>query len=167
MMEYWKQPSLLVFHAMENFSPNFPRYGKLFSTPWKTPPGKVGTARRAVRAVPSAVRRTWHQRIFFGFGRGCPAPTSALFPAPGFVATHARCPQDVDAEDFFRVWAGSHAKITAEFSGDAALRATRTGLVSVRCRPQNGRTEKAAVGFRAAKTRTKSSLPNPHPTHHA
>ena len=25
-----------IFHAMENFSPDFPRYGKIFSTPWKT-----------------------------------------------------------------------------------------------------------------------------------
>jgi hypothetical protein len=24
-----------VFHAMEKFSDDFPRYGKLFSTPWK------------------------------------------------------------------------------------------------------------------------------------
>ncbi len=25
-----------IFHSMENFSGFFPRYGKLFSTPWKT-----------------------------------------------------------------------------------------------------------------------------------
>lgn len=122
------------FHAMENFSPDFPRYGKLFS---------------------------------FGFGRGCCAPTSVLFPASGFVVSHARCPQDVDAEDFFRVLAGFHAKIRSEFSDDGASRTTRTGLVSVRCRSQSARAEKARIGFRAAKTRKKSSLSSPFPTPHS
>ena len=157
---------LMFFHAMENFSAIFPRYGKKFSTPWKTSPSarrpqdvKVGTARCAVRAVSPAVRRTWHQRISFGFGRGCSAPYD-------YVLSRVRRPQDVDAEDFFRVLAGSHAKIRRDFSDDDALRTTRTGLVSVRCRPQRARAEKARLGFRAAKTRKKSSLPSPQPTRH-
>jgi hypothetical protein len=53
---------------MENFSGIFPRHGKKFSTLWKTSP----SVRRPQNVVLlSAVRRTWMQRISFGFGRGC------------------------------------------------------------------------------------------------
>ncbi|HPC57411.1 MAG TPA: hypothetical protein PK689_00270 [Kiritimatiellia bacterium] len=32
------EKTVRIFHAMENFPPDFPRYGKVFSTAWKTQP---------------------------------------------------------------------------------------------------------------------------------
>ena len=133
------------------------------------------------------------QRISFGFGRGCSAPTAALFPASRFVVSHVRCPQDVDAEDFFRVLAGSHdqlsavrrtcmqrisfgfgrgcsAETTGRFSDDGALRTTRAGLVSASGRPRRASAEKMPVAFRAAQIQKKSSLPSlcpASPTRHS
>jgi len=78
----------------------------------------------------SAVRRTWRQ-----------------VPGSPFNGSTVRRPQDVEAEDFFRISPGFHAKITRRFSGDAALRATRTGLVSVRCRLRSGISGKDAGWF--------------------
>ncbi|HPJ57075.1 MAG TPA: hypothetical protein PLK81_05450, partial [Kiritimatiellia bacterium] len=36
------------FHAMETFFPDFPRYGKYFSTPWKTSPVRCPQACHAM-----------------------------------------------------------------------------------------------------------------------
>ena len=58
------EPLQPVFHAMENISASFPRYGKLFSTVWKT----YGQA--AARTIPYSDLR---------------APN----PAPGFMIMRA------------------------------------------------------------------------------
>ena len=72
------------FHSMENFFALFPRYGKLiphFSTVWKTFFHTVENSARRLQNTThlSAVRRTWHQRISFGFGRGCFAEITGRF----------------------------------------------------------------------------------------
>jgi hypothetical protein len=162
---------------MENFFPNFPRYGKKFSTPWKTG-ALVRSSVRCLSTVASAkadpqacrtigvnararkriweneglpfrsllaVRRTWMQRILFGFWRGC------------FVIT-VRRPQDVVVGNSIQIWTGLIAKISCEFSDDAALRATRAGLVSASGRPRSGSAEKARLVFAPAKFEWNSRL---------
>ena len=77
-----------------------------------------------------------------------------------------RRPQDVAAEDFFRIWAGPNAETTGRFSDGDASRTTRAGLPSARGRPRNVHAEKMPVGFRAAQMQKKSSpLPSHLPTH--
>jgi hypothetical protein len=127
--------NLVFFHPMENFFGIFPRYGKKFSTPWKTSPSVCRPQDVApedfFRALAgshgrlSAVRRTWHQRISFGFGRGC------------------------------------FAEITGRFSDGGASQTTRAGLVSASGRPRSVHAEKMPVGFRAAQIQKKSSSPCP------
>ena len=105
---------------------------------------------------------------YFG-SEGQTAPGSsprATTTAEIISKARARRPQDVQAEDFFWIWTGFPAEITREFSGDAALRAIRVGLVSTSGRPRSGRTEKARVGFRAVQIPKKSpsshlSAPSP------
>ena len=118
--------------------------------------------------------RTWHAEDFFriltgllrgnkprAFRWGRFAPAHYLRSYTRRAEIHlagARCPQDVDAEGFFRVWTGFPAEITGEFFEDAALRAIRARLMSASGRPRGGRTKKAPVGFRAGQTRKKPSL---------
>lgn len=130
---------LMFFHAMENFFTFFPRYGRKFSTLWKTQVACCPSRMREMvpedffrilvgfHGFPSAVRRTWLQRISFGFWRGC------------------------------------FAEITGRFFDGDASRTTRVGLVSTSGRPRSVHAEKMPVGFRAAQIQKKSSLPNPQP----
>ena len=78
----------------------------------------------------------------------------------------ARCPQDVEAGDFFRISAGFIAKTTGGFSDDAALRTTRAGLVSASGRPRSGSAEKTPVVFAPLKSgRNPLFIPPLHPPH--
>jgi hypothetical protein len=78
-----------IFHSMENFSAVFPCYGKMFSTVWKTFPARH---LQDVTFMP-AVRRTWMQRISFGFGRGCYVRPFAHFNTFDFHESRVRPPQ--------------------------------------------------------------------------
>ena len=99
----------------------------------------------------------------FGALRSPSPPPHGRSKAP--ILSSVACPPSAGrgVEAFVCILPGSHAKITAGFFDDAALRPVRTGLVSVRDRPRSGSAEKTAVGFCAGKIQMKASLGSPRP----
>ncbi len=132
-----------IFHAVEKSFPLRGKTAETFSIAWKNPgPRPLPPGRRPQAMAP---------KPFFRFRLSPPLvrrPQDVVAQIPPLSFPPVRRPQDVDAGPFFRILAGAPAKTTCGFSEDAALRATRAGLVSASGRPRSGRAEKRRVGFR-------------------
>ena len=129
-----------IFHTVENFSADFPRYGKKFSTPWKT----------------QSTHCTQHTAV----GNFFSALSNTSVRCAQHVAMRQRMLQNdpvrraqhVVVGGFFDNLSGLLRGNNREFFEDGAGQTTRAVLVYARGRLSRARTEKATVGFRADKS---------------